>query len=71
MNNRPMTPNRAFIVNCRISPVVALDERELARHDASDEMQLSEIELVEHASSELRSSNVGKLPWMAGNLKDS
>ena len=63
MKNTPMTSNRAFIIDCRITPVVALDERELARRDVSDEMQLSDMTPAEHACSEVRSSNVGKLPW--------
>ena len=47
MMNRPMTPNRAFIVDCRIESDV--DERELARRDASDEMQISDMTPAEHA----------------------
>ena len=61
MMNRPMTPNRAFIVDCRIESDV--DERELARRDASDEMQISDMTPAEHARSKPRSSNVGKLTW--------
>ena len=64
MKNMPMTPNRAFIVNCRIESDV--DERELVRLDASDEVQISDITPAEHACSEVLSSNVGKLPWTAG-----
>ena len=47
MKNRPMTPNRAFIVNCRIESDV--DKRELVRRDASDEMQISNMTPAEHA----------------------
>ena len=68
MKNRPMTSDRAFVVDCRIESHV--DERGLARRDVSDEMQFSEIELVEHASLECPSSNVGRLPWKASNLKN-
>ena len=38
---------------------------------AADEMQVSDIMPAEHACSKSRSSNVGKLPWTAGNLKSS
>ena len=61
VKNRPMTPNRAVIVDCRIE--AAVDERELALRDISGEMQLSEMTPVERDASEVRSSNVGKLPW--------
>ena len=63
VKNVPMTSNRAFIVDCRIESDV--DERELARREFSDEMQLSEMTPAEHACSKSRSSNVGKLSWTA------
>ena len=60
-----MTPNRAFIIDCMIE--AAADERGLDRRDVSGEMQLSEMTPVERDASELRSSNVGKLPWTGEN----
>jgi hypothetical protein len=60
---------RAFIVDCQSE--AAADERELAHRDAPDEMQISDKTPAQHACSKSRSSNVGKLPWTAGNLKSS